>query len=160
MAKRAKKTVTKIDPQGWGTTTTEIAPEPAPPEAIVLPEPAQAVEALRRLAEQNQRVISAKAKLDEAQALVKQRRGKYDQEAEALSTMLWEATSAPALPLFDAAQAEADLQRMETTIAATAPASGQADAGAAIGDIDGGQGGVIPDEALKAPNSASAAEVF
>lgn len=159
MAKKTRKTKTVVDSQGWGTTTTEIAPEPAAPPAIVLPEPAEAVQVLQRLAEQNAKVLAAKTKLEEAQALTKQRRGKYEQEAEALSAMLREATSAPSMPLFDAAQSEADLRAMEQAIE-TAASSGHADAGATTDDADGGHAQLIPDEALNASNGPSAAEVF
>lgn len=121
------------DPQGWKgrdeptesrvtthdgqqSTSMAVAPEPTPPEPIVLPSAEEALAVLEKLALQNQRVSTAKTRMDEAAATLKARRGTWEKESQTLSAMLTEATHRPALPLFDAQQSEADLERMEAAI--------------------------------------------
>lgn len=124
MAKRAPKTGNVGTPakgdkgrvvtfkQGWGAEAKEIAPEPTPPEPVVVPEGAEAVQALRELGELNDLAIVAKDRWADAAARAKDLKAKYDDAVEAVQKRLQKATHPPALPLFDAVQAEQDRQKM------------------------------------------------
>lgn len=109
--------------QGWQNSSQEIAPEPTPPAAIVLPEPSEAVAVLARLAEQNAKVTAARLRYEESAATTKQRKGKLEELSAELSSMLTAATSGSKTPLLD--KAEEDLQRMEAAIAAGGSESAQ-----------------------------------
>lgn len=141
-----------------GSRSRQILPERQEAPAIVLPDPEEAVRVLGELAAQNQRVQTARKRLEEAQALVKARRTTVDEEVGKLERLLTSATAPAPLPLFDAAQSEADLRQMEAAIDAAAPEAQDASEAEPEGDV----GGV---EAIDAPAPANAngeapAEVF
>jgi hypothetical protein len=143
--KKDKSIVNRIDPQGWGSTSTVIAPEPEPADPIVLPAADEAVKVLERLAIANQQVSAAKLKYDEAASLAKTRKQKWERLSEELSRMLTEATSGSRTPLLDAAEGEADLAAMEQSIRAAS--AGAAAAPDVTSDVQ------PPDDAVDAMNA-------
>ena len=112
---------------------------------VVLPEPEQAVQVLRVLAELNDRVLQAHARLVEQQTKTKAAKGKWEELAAELQTKLRAATHGSDLPLFDATEREQDLKALEV-------AAEQARAGV----------GTTPEisKALDASLSGSASDVF
>lgn len=143
---RGRKKSEQVDKQGWGadgarvntisqsgeSESKVIAPEPAAPEPIVLPAADEALSVLSALAYQNDRVALAKKRWEESAATTKARKGTWEMESEELSRMLTEATHAKPLPLFDAAQSEQDLLRMEAAIDASRQEGVQEAAGEAL----------------------------
>ncbi len=121
--------VTTFKPNGG--TSMHIAPEPAGVDLgpVVLPEPEQAVQVLRVLAEWNDRTIQAHERYVEQQTKAKAAKGKWEELAAELQKKLRAATHGSDLPLFDVDQREQDLKAMETaaedarkTLEATFPA--------------------------------------
>lgn len=111
-ATRPRKGRVVTSKQGWGLESREIAPEPAPPEPVIVPEGDEAVKALRELGELNDLALVAKARWSDSAARTKDLKARYDEAVEAVQARLKKATHPPALPLFDAAEAEDDRRKM------------------------------------------------
>jgi hypothetical protein len=105
--------VTTFRPNGAESTT--VAPEPSGVDLgpIVLPGPDGAVAVLRKLAEVNDRVIQAQKRYEDAKAVAKQRKEKWDELVEELSSMLREATHGSDKPILELAEREADQAAMQ-----------------------------------------------
>lgn len=115
--------ITTHSAQGEPSSTVVPAPEPAPLPEIQLPTGEEAIVALQGLAEQNQRVQTARRRLEEAQGTVKARKSTLESEQQVLEEMLRKATERKPLPLFDATERERDLAAMQASIEAGQPAA-------------------------------------
>lgn len=80
---------------------------------VVLPEPDDAVKVIGKLAELNDRVLAASKAYQGAKETAKQRKEKWDELAEELSSMLRLATHGSDRPLLEIAEREGDQERME-----------------------------------------------
>lgn len=101
----------------------ETPDEPVDLGDVQIPEGEQATQALRELAEVNDRAISAQKVYLEQAAKTKRAREKYQGLAEEVQTLLRRFTHGPELPLFDAAEREDDQQAMEAAAEAVVIAS-------------------------------------
>lgn len=120
--KREKVTHRVTTHKGQGSTSMAVAPVteeslPSTSGPIVVPEPDEAQRILKSLAELNDRAVSAKQVYESLKERTKTAKEKWEELAEEVQTKLRVATHGSNLPLFDAAEREADQSRMEQAAA-------------------------------------------
>lgn len=118
--KPATKRVLTFGANGPESAQT-IAPGPSTPTDVVLPTGMDAEGALKQIAALNAKVQTAHDAYTEAQARAKDKRETWNNLATQLQGLIKRLTSPAPMPLFDGAQRESDLARMEEAVKATTP---------------------------------------